>query len=186
MEKPDVLFSEDQIRRRVAELGAEITKAYSGQPLSVVGMMKSGLVFMADLIRQIPLDLTVHMVRATQGGQGGTEITYAAEVLYEGENILLVDDIVDTGVTLSYLLEHIRDHGPRSLRVCALVDKSADRKVDVRPDWAAFALTEPTRGFIVGYGLDYAEHYRGLPYIGTLKKPAPRDAGGSLSLEGEA
>jgi hypoxanthine phosphoribosyltransferase len=184
MEKPDVLFSEEQIRRRVAELGAEITKAYAGQPLSIVGMMKSGLVFMADLIRQIPLDLTVHMVRATQAGKGGTEITYAAEVRYEGENILLVDDIVDTGVTLSYLLEHIREHGPRSLRVCALVDKSADRKVDVRPDWAVFTLREPLAGdrFIVGYGLDHDEQYRGLPFLGTIPRPVGPAEGRKITI----
>jgi hypoxanthine phosphoribosyltransferase len=185
MEKPAVLFDEERIRRRVAELGGEIARVAAGQELTVVGMMKGGLVFMADLIRAIPLDLSVHLVRAIQA-EGGAEITYAVEVPYADRHILLVDDIVDTGVTLSYLLEHIREHRPKSLRVVALIDKTADRKVDVQPDWAAFTLTEASSGFIVGYGLDYAEHYRGLPYIGTLSRPAPRDAGGSLRLEGEA
>ena len=180
MEKPDVLFSEEQIRRRVAELGAEITKAYAGQPLSVVGMMKSGLVFMADLIRRIPLDLTVHLVRVTSqveqaAGRVLTEIVYSTSVPLEGKDVLLVDDIVDTGITLSYLMAHIHEHGPASLRVCALVDKPEARKIDVHPDWTAFPVHEPLADrFLVGYGLDWMEHFRGLPFIGTIPRPQPR------------
>jgi hypoxanthine phosphoribosyltransferase len=184
IETPAVLFSEAQVKSRVAELGREIAARYAGEELSVVGLMKNCLVFMADLIRSMPVDLSVHLVRATQGGQAGSEIVYSAEVPYEGRHILLLDDVVDTGVTLSFLVDHIRERSPKSLRVCALIDKARDRKVDVRPDWAAFALTERVDHFIVGYGLDYRERYRGLPYIGTISRPAPPTEGGSLALEG--
>lgn len=185
-EKPAVLFGEAEIERRIAELGAQITKDYAGQELCVVGLMKSCLVFMADLIRAIDLPITCHMVRATQGGRGGTEIAYSAEVPYEGRHILLLDDIVDSGITLQYLLDHIRDHDPRSLKVCALIDKARDRKVDLSPDYVAFALGEPIDRFIVGYGLDFGEQYRGLPYIGTLTRPAPHPEGGKLNMSLES
>jgi hypoxanthine phosphoribosyltransferase len=182
MEKPAVLFSAEQIERRVRELGAEIARAYAGEEIAVVGLMKSCLVFMADLIRAIPLDLTVHMVRATQSGKGGTEIVYSAEVPYAGRHILLIDDIVDTGVTLGYLVDHIKDHSPKSLKVVALIDNVKQRKLDVAVDWSAFELTDSLRRFIVGYGLDWAEQYRGLPYLGTISQPAPPAAGGSLNM----
>lgn len=182
-ERPEVLFAEDEVRRRVSEIGAQIAREYAGRELCVVGLMKSCLVFMADLIRAIPLPMTCHMVRATQAG---TEIVYAAEAPYAGRHILLLDDIVDTGITLSYLLDHIREHAPASLRVCALIDKVSERKVDLRPDWAAFTLDEPLDRFIVGYGLDFRERYRELPYIGTLARPAPPAQGGKLSMSLES
>ena len=184
---PAVLFSEAQIRARVVQLGGEIGRSYEGQELCVVGLMKNCLVFMADLIRAIPLPITCHMVRASQGGSGGTEIVYSAEVSYAGRHILLLDDIIDTGITLQYLVEHIREHEPKSLRVCALLDKARERKVDLKADWVAFSLPEPIDRFVVGYGLDFKEQYRGLPYIGTLSRPAPAAQGGKLnmSLENE-
>lgn len=174
---PDVLFTEQQIARRVAELGPEIGRAYAGRELSVVGLMKGCLVFMADLIRKVPLDLSVHLVRVTsqrevEGETARTEIIYTATIPYEGRDILILDDIVDTGITLNFLLDHIRERKPRSLKVCALIDKPGERKVDVHPEWAAFTLREPVDRFLVGYGLDYAESYRGLPYIGTIPRPA--------------
>jgi hypoxanthine phosphoribosyltransferase len=92
---------------------------------------------------------------------------------YAGRNILLLDDIVDTGVTLSYVLSHIKEHRPKSLRVCALIDKPRERKVDLVPDFALFRLEELPEGrFLVGYGLDFEEAYRGLPYIGTIPRPS--------------
>jgi hypoxanthine phosphoribosyltransferase len=184
--KPDalVLYDEEQIARRVAELGAEIGRTYSGQELTVVGLMKGCLVFMADLIRKIPADLSVHLVRVTsqrEAGQGTarTEIIYTTTVPYEGRDILILDDIVDTGITLNFLLDHIRERKPRSLKVCALIDKPGERKIDVHPEWAAFTLKEPKDDqFLVGYGLDYAESYRGLPYIGTISRPHAGRSGG--------
>lgn len=184
LENPEVLFSADQIQKRVRQVGAEIGKEYAGRQLCVVGLMKNCLVFMADLIRAIPIPLTCYMVRTTKGGG---EIVYSAEVPYAGKDILLLDDVLDTGVTLSYLVDHINEHRPKSLKVCALIDRVQDRKVDLQPDWVVFSLREPLDRFLVGYGLDYAELYRGLPYIGALPRPAPPTEGGRLdiSLENE-
>ncbi|HXK09887.1 MAG TPA: hypoxanthine phosphoribosyltransferase [Vicinamibacteria bacterium] len=172
-----VLFTEEQIARRVGELGEDITRAFAGREVCVLGLMKGSLVFMADLIRRIPLDLTVHLVRVTSqreqaAGRILTEIVFSTSVPLEGKDVLLVDDIVDTGVTLSYLLAHIHEHGPKSLRVCALVDKPEARKIEVHPDWTAFPVHEPMADrFLVGYGLDWMERFRGLPFIGTIARP---------------
>ena len=172
-----VLFTEEQIARRVAELGEEIASAFAGREICVLGLMKGSLVFMADLIRRLPLDLTVHLVRVTSqreqaAGRVLTEIFFSTSVPLEGRDVLLLDDIVDTGITLSYLLAHIHEHGPASLRVCALVDKPEVRKIDVHPDWAAFSLADaPADRFLVGYGLDWMERFRGLPFIGTIPRP---------------
>jgi len=181
-EEISVLFTEEQIARRVAELGKEITAAFGGREISVLGLMKGSLVFMADLIRKIPLDLTVHLVRVTTqreqaAGRVLTEIAFSTPASLEGKHVLLVDDIVDTGITLSYLLAHIHEHAPASLRVCALVDKPESRKIDLHPDWTAFPVHEPMADrFLVGYGLDWMERFRGLPYIGSI--PRPRHAEG--------
>lgn len=177
-EKPTVLFNEEQIRQRVAELGVEIARAFEGKEICVVGLMKSCLVFMADIIRFVPLDMTCHFLRASslrEAGAGSmrTDIVYSAEIPYEGRHILLLDDIIDTGITLNFLLDHIQERQPASLRVCTLIDKPGDRKIDVHPDWAAFTIKEPMDRFLVGYGLDFSEYYRGIPYIGTIPRPAP-------------
>ena len=190
---PEVLFSREQIAGRIAELGPEIARAFGPREICVVGLMKSCLVFMADLIRAIPLEMSVHFLRVTALSDGGgagsrTEIMYEASIPYEGRDILVLDDIVDTGITLNFLLEHIREHKPRTLKVCALVNKPGERKIDVHPDWSVFTLADPpVDRFIVGYGLDYSESYRGLPYIGTIPRPAaPVGARKiNLSLEGQ-
>lgn len=171
-----VLFSEERIRGRVAELGREIGAAYGGQEICVVGLIKSSLVFMADLIRALPADLTCHLLRVKQGASGEgapREIVYVTdEIPYEGKDVLLIDDVVDTGITLSFILEHIRERRPKSLRTCVLIDKPGDRKIEVRPDWSAFTLEGGPDGFVVGYGLDYQERLRGLPYIGIVPRQA--------------
>jgi hypoxanthine phosphoribosyltransferase len=191
--RPEVLFDETQIARRIDELGREIGGAFAGSDLAVVGLMKSCLIFMADLVRRIPLDLTCHFLETSslreQGAGSGsmrTAIVYSTEIPYEGRDILLLDDVIDTGITLSFLLDHIRERRPRSLKVCALIDKPGDRKIDVHPDWAAFTLKESLKDgrFIVGYGLDYAEGYRGLPYLGTIPRPAPVAEGRKITISG--
>lgn len=187
LEKPDVLFPADAIQRRVAELGGEITAAFEGKEVCVVGLMKSCLVFMADVIRHVPLDMTCHFLRAssfreTGAGSVRTDIVYSAEIPYEDRDILLLGDIIDTGITLNFLLDHIRERSPRSLKVCTLIDKPGERKIAVHPDWAAFTVKEPLDRFLVGYGLDHAEHYRGLPYIGTIPRPAVPAEGRKISI----
>jgi hypoxanthine phosphoribosyltransferase len=141
----------------------------------VVSLMKSCLLFTADLMREIPLDLTCHLLHAAAHTEGGahsvTDIVYSTEIPYTGRDILLVEDVVDTGITLRFLLDQIQERKPRSLRVCTLIDKPALRKIDVHPDWSAFTIDGVTDRFIVGYGLDWGERYRGLPYIGTIARP---------------
>ena len=185
---PDVVWSEEAIARRLTELGAEIGAFYGDREITVVGLMTSCLIFLADLVRKIPLELSVHMVRARSqrgedAGTARTEILYTSTVPYEGRDILLLDDVIDTGITLNFLLDHIREKNPRSLRVCALVDKPGERKIDVHPDWAAFTLAAPMGDrFLVGYGLDHAESYRQLPYIGTIPRPFPAPEGRTIGI----
>ena len=176
----EALFSAEQIKQRVAELGAEITSAFDGHDLNVVTLLKSGMVFTADLIRQIPLDTMCHFLRVASTRDEGavrTDIVYSTEIRYAGRHVLIIDDIVDTGITMAFLVEHIKEQKPSSLKVCALIDKPGERKTDIHPDWAAFTIAEPvTDRFLVGYGLDYGERYRGLPFIGTIPRPAARAA----------
>jgi hypoxanthine phosphoribosyltransferase len=174
---PELLFTEVQIDERIGTLGAEVSRAFTGSEIAVVGLMKGCVVFMADLIRCIPLETTCHFLRVASHrdqamGSMRTDIVYSTEIPYEGRDILLLDSIVDTGITLNFLLDHIREHKPKSLKVCALIDKPGERKIDVNPDFAAFTLHEPLDRFIVGYGLDHLENYRGLPYLGTIPRPA--------------
>jgi hypoxanthine phosphoribosyltransferase len=180
IEKPTVLFDEARIAARVAALGHEISGSFGGEPICVIGLMKSSFVFMADLIRKLELDLTCHFLPSSalrgESAAGRTDITYSIDIPYAGRNLLLLDDVVDTGITLSFLLDHIREDKPRSLKICALVDKPGERKIDVKPEWAAFTIEEPMDRFLVGYGLDYAEAYRSLPYIGTIPWPAQHAA----------
>jgi hypoxanthine phosphoribosyltransferase len=180
--KPEVLYTQQEIGRRLAEIAGEVTATFKGTELCVVGLMKSCLVFMSDLIRLIPLDMTCHFLRASSlrdAGAARTDIIYSAEIPYEDRDILLLDAVLDTGITLNFLLDNIRERRPRSLRVCVLIDKPGERKVAVQPDWTAFALKEPLSDgrFLVGYGLDYSEYYRGLPYIGTIPLPAAEAEG---------
>jgi hypoxanthine phosphoribosyltransferase len=178
----------ERIAQRLTELGGEIGRFYGDREITVVGLMTSCLIFLADLVRKIPLELSVHMVRARSHREDGgtttpTEIVYTSAIPYEGRDILLLDDIIDTGITLNFLLDHIREKRPQSLRVCALVDKPGGRKIDVHPDWAAFTLAEPMGDrFLVGYGLDHAESYRGLPYIGTIPSPFPVPEGRTIDI----
>jgi hypoxanthine phosphoribosyltransferase len=172
-----VLYGEAEIGRRVGELGAEIGRQFDGRDLCVLGLMKGSIVFMADLVRRIPLDLTMHLVRVSSHHEATatrvmTEIAYTTAVPLQGRHVLVVTDVVDTGITLSYLLGHIHELGPDSLRVVSLVDKPYARKIDLHPDWSAFTVPQPLIDrFLVGYGLDWMERYRALPFIGTIVRP---------------
>jgi hypoxanthine phosphoribosyltransferase len=188
--QPEVLVSPQDIARRVGEIGGEVARAFEGRELCVVGLMKSCLVFMGDLIRAVPLEMTCHFLQASslreQAGAGPlrTDIVYSTDIPYQGRDVLLLEGVVDTGITLNFLLDHIREHGPQSLKVCVLIDKPGDRKVDVRPDWAVHTVREPLKDdrFIVGYGLDHAEHYRGLPFLGTIPRPVGPAEGRKITI----
>jgi len=187
--KPDVLVSHEQIQARIAAIGSEVAHSFDGKEICALGLMKSCLLFMADLVRVVPLDMTCYFLRATSLREQGsgpvrTDIVYSAEITYEGKDILLLVDIVDTGITLNFLLDHIRERCPSSLKVCTIVNKPGERKIDVHPDWSVYTLDQPLDRFLVGYGLDYAEHYRGLPYIGTIPRPQPAAEARKVVLSG--
>ena len=166
----DVLRSESQIAERVRQLGKEITDAYAQQEISVLGVLKGAFIFLADLTRQIrlPMDLGFVESVASRRSDSLTEIIFATALRFsssfriEGTHLLLVEDILDTGVTLAYLCEQIQLYQPRSLRVCSLLDKPHRRKVDFSPDFVGFQV--PDR-HVVGYGLDYQGKYRNLPFL---------------------
>jgi len=166
----EILRSEAEIAERVQQIGKEITEAYAGQEVSVLGVLKGAFVFLADLTRQIRLPVEVGFVEsvASRRSDSLTEIVFSTSLRFtssfriEGMHLLLVEDILDTGVTLAYLCEQIQLYGPRSLRVCTLLDKPHRRKVDFSPDFVGFKV--PDR-HVVGYGLDYQGKYRNLPYL---------------------
>ena len=166
----EILHSEAEIAERVQQIGREITETYAGQEISVLGVLKGAFVFLADLTRQIRLPMEVGFVEsvASRRSDSLTEIVFSTSLRFtssfriEGMHLLLVEDILDTGVTLAYLCEQIQLYGPRSLRVCTLLDKPHRRKVDFMPDFVGFKV--PDR-HVVGYGLDYQGKYRNLPFL---------------------
>lgn len=167
----EILISEHDLNRRVTELAAEVQGYYAGQDLVLVGVLKGAIMFMTDLARQLPLSLEMDFMAVSSYGNatqssGVVRITKDLDGSIEGRNVLLVEDVVDSGLTLRYLLENLRSRNPASLRVCALLNKRVPRKADVTVEHIGFEI--PNR-FVVGYGLDFAENYRNLPYIGVLK-----------------
>lgn len=169
--KPELLFPRETIDRRVKELAAQISRDYEGREPLLVGILKGSFVFMADLMRALSIPCRVDFVRmASYGGDtqssGEVRITGGLEVPVRGRDVLIVEDIVDTGLTLSRLLGLLGERRPASIRVCALLDKSARRRVPFTADYVGFAI--PDR-FVVGYGLDCNENYRFLPDICMLK-----------------
>ncbi len=166
-----VFFSGEELQARVREIGAEITRDYEGKDPLFVGVLKGSFVFMADLMRAVDLYCDIDFMAVSSYGSGTTttgavkinkDLTYSVE----GRHIILIEDILDSGVTLSYLKKYIEARKPASVRICTLLDKPARRKADISADYVGFECPD---AFIVGYGLDYAERYRNLPYIGVLR-----------------
>lgn len=169
-----ILFSKEQIAKRVAELGAEITQDYQGQKLLVLGILKGAVPFMSDLIREIKLPLSYDFMALSSYGastqsSGVVRILKDLERSVEDVHILVAEDIVDTGLTLKYLKENLKSRNPLSVKVATLLDKAERRKVEVYPDYNGFSIPDE---FVVGYGLDFNEAYRNLPYVGVLKPEA--------------
>jgi hypoxanthine phosphoribosyltransferase len=162
-----LLYSRDQISRRVSELAAVISADYAGGDLVLVGILRGAFVFLADLIRQLTVPVAVDFIGAASYGSrtqtsGQVAITKDLQVPVSGRDLLLVEDIEDTGVTLQVIQDKLKRLGPRSTKVCTLIDKRERRLVDVQLDYVGFKIA---KGFIVGYGIDYAEQYRYLPDI---------------------
>ena len=169
-DNPKVLISSDQISGRVKELGRQITQDYSGKPLVMIGVLTGAIIFLSDLIRQIDLPIVVDLMRAASYGKG-TESSGRVHLLkdietnIEAKDVLIIEDIVDSGKTLHYLLETLALRRPASLRVCALLSKPARREVPVEVTYSGFEIPDV---YVVGYGLDLDGRYRHLPYIGVL------------------
>ena len=168
--KPEILFSRERIGNRVVELAGQISRDYEGRELLLVGILKGAFIFMADLIRGISVPCQVDFVRlASYGGgsqsSGEVRITKDLETPIEGRDVLIVEDIVDTGLTLSCLVKVLRERGPASLRVCAFLDKKERRQVPFEADYVGFSIPD---AFVVGYGLDYNENFRFLPDVCVL------------------
>ena len=176
--QPPPLFTAEQIHARVTDIGAQVGSTYAGEDLVLVALLKNSLVFTADLMRAIPVPFRSYTLRVlhvaeTRGGPTAVQILYGSGVPIEGQNVLIVDDVVDTGVTLAYVRDHLAARGPKTVRIAVLIDRTGPRKVPLTPEWSAFRIDDaPDDRFLVGYGLDYSDYYRGLPYVGVLERPA--------------
>ena len=175
---PTPLFSAEDISERVTAIGRQVGSTYAGQELVLVALLKNSLVFMADLMRAIPIPFRSYTLRVvhvseSRGGPTAVQVLYGTAVPVEGQHVLIVDDVVDTGVTLAYVRDHISSRGPKSVRIAVLVDRTVPRKTQLVPDWAAFRIEKDNDDrFLVGYGLDHSDYHRGLPYVGVLQKAA--------------
>ena len=168
-----VLFDAEQVQTRVRELGKQVSLDYAGKEPVLVGVLRGVVVFMADLMRMIDLPLQIEFMEISHYGERKESIDVIRDVMTElkGRHVLVVEDIVDTGLTLRYLLEHLEAKGPASLKVCTLLDKSVRRMADIPIEYVGFEVPDE---FVIGYGLDYGGRYRNLPYIGVLQPVEPK------------
>ena len=167
-----VLISKEELEVRIAELGCQIAEDYAGEPLTVVGILKGASIFFADLVRPVDLSLQMDFMSVSSYGSG-TSSSGVVKIIKDldadvtGRHILLVEDIIDTGITLAYLKEYLSNRGAKSVRICALLDKPVRREKAVPVDYVGFTMPDE---FLIGYGIDYAENYRNLPYVAALKR----------------
>ncbi len=167
----EILLTEEQIQARVAELGTQLTADYAGREPVLISVLKGSIVFLADLVRGVELPLSIDLMEVSSYG-AGTESSGQVRILkdlsnsIEGRDVIVVEDIIDTGLTLNYLLRYLREKHPASLTICCLLDKPARRLTEIEIDYVGFSI--PDR-FVIGYGLDYGERYRNLPYVGVLR-----------------
>src|SRR5699024_5663112 len=168
----EVLVSSEEIHKRVKKLSQEITEDYKGKYLMLVGILKGAVIFMSELVQNINLPITMDFMAVSSYGNssqssGVVRIIKDLDCYIEGKDILIVEDIIDTGLTLDYLTDNLKKRGPKSVKICTLLDKPERREVKVPVDYVGFQVPDE---FIVGYGIDYAEKYRNLPYISALKE----------------
>lgn len=166
-----ILFSEEQLKARVREIAGQIDRDFAGKEPMLISVLRGSFIFMADLMRSITLPCTVDFMAVSSYGAGTTssgqvKITKDLSESIEGRDIIVVEDILDSGNTLSYLLQLLQARSPASVRLCTLLDKPSRRTKEVELHYSGFTIPDY---FVVGYGLDYAEKYRNLPYIGILK-----------------
>jgi len=166
-----IIFTEEVIQKRIAELGAELTKEYAGKSLLLIGVLKGCFVFLADLARQIDLECEIRFLTASSYGfssvsSGKVNIDREIDFDVKGKDVLIIEDILDSGITLTALRAFIAKHKPSSLKICTMLDKPERRQLPITADYTGF---ECPNEFVVGYGLDYGERYRNLPYVASLK-----------------
>lgn len=168
-----VLISEEELQAKIAELGKKISEDYKGKPLLLVGILKGSLVFMADLMRAIDINCKIDFMSISS--YSGTQSTGQVRIILDlnkpvkDYDLLIVEDILDSGVTLSYIKQLLLPRNPRSIKICTLLDKPDRRVADITPDYCGFTIPDE---FVIGYGLDYDEDYRNLPYVGIIKPEA--------------
>ena len=166
-----ILITSEEIGARVRELGQQITNDYAGQEILMIGVLRGAVIFMADLARSIKRPMDIDFMAITSYGlstnsSGVVRIIKDLDEVVEGRHILIIEDIIDSGLTLNYLVDNIKSRKPASVRICTLLSKPVRRKVNVTVDYNGFIIPDH---FVVGYGLDYAGKYRNLPFIGVLK-----------------
>src|ERR1041385_7052420 len=169
LEKIEILFSEDQIQERVSTLGQQIQIDYKDRDLVLISVLRGSIFFTTDLARRIGLPLSMDFLSISsygEGSEGVVRITKDLEQNIAGKDVLLIEDIVDTGFTLKYLLRTLSGRNPKSIEVCTLLDRRARRIIDIDLKYVGFEIPDK---FVVGYGLDYRQRYRNLPYIGVVK-----------------
>ncbi len=167
-----ILFNEEEITKKVTQLGRQITQDYRGKDLILVGILKGASVFMSDLMRKISIPINVDFMAVSSYGlstesSGVVKIIKDLDYDIEERHVLIVEDIIDTGLTLNYIYKNLLSRNPKSLKVCTLLDKLDRRKVNIKADYKGFNIPDE---FIIGYGIDYAERYRNLPYVAILKR----------------
>ncbi|WP_054692202.1 hypoxanthine phosphoribosyltransferase [Syntrophomonas palmitatica] len=167
----EVLFNREQLHQKVVEMGQKISEDYRGRELLVVGILKGAFVFMADLIREIDVPMELDFMDVSSYGlstssSGEVRIVKDLEYSIKDRDVLIVEDIIDTGLTLKYIVENLKTRNPRSVKIACLLDKPTRRKTEIFPDYVGFSIPDK---FVVGYGLDYAEQYRHYPAVCILK-----------------
>ncbi len=166
-----VMITEEEILAKAAELGRKITQDFAGEEIIMVGILRGAVLWMADLMKRVELDMTIDFMAVSSYGastrtSGVVRINKDLETDIEGKSVIIVEDIVDSGVTLNYLKGYFESRGAKTVRICTLLDKPAGRRVDIDVDYIGFTVDDR---FIVGYGLDYDQRYRNLPYITYLE-----------------
>ncbi len=168
-----ILVTEEQLQAKVKQLGAQISCDYEGKDLLLVSILKGAVVFMADLMRAITVPCSIDFMMVSSYGGANTQSTGLVKIIKDldadlsGRHVLLVEDILDSGITLSYLTPMLKMRNPASVRLCTILSKPSRRKADIVPDYLGFEIPDE---FVVGYGLDYDEKYRNLPFVGVLKE----------------
>lgn len=170
-EKISVMISESDVDKRIAELGAKISKDYEGRTVHMICVLKGGVFFMCELAKKITVPVTMDFMSVSSYGNGTVssgvvKIVKDLDDTIEGKDVLVVEDIIDSGRTLSYLLDTLKSRKPNSLKLCTLLDKPDRRVAEVNVDYTGFEIEDK---FVIGYGLDYAQKYRNLPYIGVVE-----------------